>query len=205
MKLLFRNLKCTCLLSLSCWQLSLQSLGNSLNSQLNHIFNSLTQTEDSAVQASILRGTLDGLSGKRDLAAPALWKSLRIKLGRSENPEVVKLADQLSQIFGDLSVSEDALKLVLNGDANLDDRKRALTGLVAMRFQRLPSKLNLLLDSRLRVDAIRAYSFFNYPEAPNELISKYQNFNTVAKRATIDTLSSSHFYAKALLEGCETE
>ena len=201
MKLLFNNLKCTCLLSLSCWQLSLQSHGNSLNSQLNHIFNSLTQTEDSAVQASILRGTLDGLSGKRDLAAPALWKSLRIKLSRSENPEVVKLADQLSQIFGDLSVSEDALKLVLNGDANLDDRRRALTGLAAMRFQKLPKKLNLLLDSRLRVDAIRAYSFFNYAEAPNELISKYQNFNTVAKRATIDTLSTSPFYAKALLEG----
>jgi hypothetical protein len=40
----------------------------------------------------------------------------------------VKLADQLSQIFGDLSVSEDALKLVLNGEASLDERKEALRG-----------------------------------------------------------------------------
>tara|TARA_A200000159_G_scaffold162538_1_gene186686 strand:+ start:247 stop:1272 length:1026 start_codon:yes stop_codon:yes gene_type:complete len=165
----------------------------------------LKQVEDSAVQASMLRGTLAGLSGKRDLAAPASWKSLRIKLVRSKDSEVIKLADQLSQIFGDLSVSEDALKLVLNGDANLEDRKEALSSLVAMRFQELPENLNLLLDSPLKVDAIRAYSFFNYPEAPQELILEYEKFDTVAKRATIDTLASQKSYARALLEALRTE
>lgn len=184
--------------------LSFQLLGNALNPQLNHIFKAMTQIEDSTVQASMLRGTLAGLSGKRDLAAPASWKSLRIKLARSKDPEVVKLAGQLSQIFGDLSVSQDALKLVLNGDANLGERKEALSGLVAMRFQELPKNLNALLDSRLKVDAIRAYSLFNYPEAPKELISKYEKFDTVAKRATIDTLASKLSYAKALLEALRT-
>ena len=204
MKLFFHNLKCTCLLSLSFWLLSLQLQGNSVNPQLSHIFNSLKQVEDSTIQASMLRGTLVGLSGKRDIAAPAAWKPLRGKLARSKDPEVVKLADQLSQIFGDLSVSEDALKLVLSGEANLDERKEALSGLVAMRYEELPENLNLLLDSRLKVDAIRAYSFFNYPEAPQELISKYEKFDTVAKRATIDTLASKQSYAKALLEALRT-
>jgi azurin len=204
MKLVFHNLKCTCLLSLSFWLLSLQLQGNSVYPQLNHIFNSLKQVEDSTIQASMLRGTLVGLSGKRDIAAPAAWKPLRIKLARSKDPEVIKLADQLSQIFGDLSVSEDALKLVMNGDANLKERKEALSGLVAMRYEELPENLNLLLDSRLKVDAIRAYSFFNYPEAPQELISKYEKFDTVAKRATIDTLASKQSYAKALLEALRT-
>ena len=205
MKLFFHNLKCTCLLSLSFWLLSLQLQGNSVYPQLNHIFNSLKQVEDSTIQASMLRGTLVGLSGKRDIAAPAAWKPLRIKLARSKDPEVIKLADQLSQIFGDLSVSEDALKLVMNGDANLKERKEALSGLVAMRYEELPENLNLLLDSRLKVDAIRAYSFFNYPKAPQELISKYEKFDTVAKRATIDTLASKQSYAKALLEALRTE
>jgi azurin len=204
MKLVFHNLKCTCLLSLSFWLLSLQLQGNSVYPQLNHIFNSLKQVEDSTIQASMLRGTLVGLSGKRDIAAPAAWKPLRIKLARSKDPEVIKLADQLSQIFGDLSVSEDALQLVMNGDANLKERKEALSGLVAMRYEELPENLNLLLDSRLKVDAIRAYSFFNYPEAPQELISKYEKFDTVAKRATIDTLASKQSYAKALLEALRT-
>ena len=203
MKLPVHNLKCTYLLSF--WLLSLQLSGNSLNPQLNHIFNSLKQVEDSTVQASMLRGTLAGLSDKRDLAAPASWKSLRIKLTRSKDPEVVKLADQLSQIFGDLSVSEDALKVVLNGDANLEDRREALSGLVAMRFQGLPKNLNLLLNSPLKVDAIRAYSYFDYSEAPKELILEYEKFDTVAKRATIDTLASQKSYARALLEALRTE
>ena len=200
MKLPVHNLKCSCLLCLSFWLLFLQLFGNSVNPELNHIFNSLKQIEDSSVQASILRGTLAGLSGKRDLSPPGSWKALRGKLARSKDPQVVKLADQLSQLFGDLSVSEDALKLVMNGDANLKERKEALSGLVAMRYEELPENLNLLLDSRLKVDAIRAYSFFNYPEAPQELISKYEKFDTVAKRATIDTLASKQSYAKALLE-----
>ena len=203
MKLPVHNLKCTYLLSF--WLLSLQLSGNSLNPQLNHIFNSLKQVKDSTVQASMLRGTLAGLSDKQDLAAPASWKSLRIKLTRSKDPEVVKLADQLSQIFGDLSVSEDALKVVLNGDANLEDRREALSGLVAMRFQGLPENLNLLLNSPLKVDAIRAYSYFDYSEAPKELILEYEKFDTVAKRATIDTLASQKSYARALLEALRTE
>ena len=193
------------MLSLSFWLLSLQLQGNSVNPQLNHIFNSLKQVEDSTIQASMLRGTLVGLSGKRDIAAPAAWKPLRIKLARSKDPEVIKLADQLSQIFGDLSVSEDALKLVMNGDANLKERKEALSGLVAMRYEELQKNLSLLLDSPLKVDVIRAYSFFNYPEAPQELISKYEKFDTVAKRAAIDTLASSQSYAKALLEALRSE
>jgi hypothetical protein len=205
MKLPVHNLKRIGLLTFSYWLLFLQLHGNSVNPELNHIFNSLKQVEDSTIQASMLRGTLVGLSGKRDIEAPAAWKSLHTKLARSKDPEVVKLADQLSQIFGDLSVSQDALKLVLNGDANLDGRKEALSGLVAMRFKELPKNLKSLLGTNLKVDAIRAYSFFDYPDAPKELISEYDQFDTVAKRAAIDTLASSQSYARALLEALRSE
>ena len=205
MKLPVHLLKRTCLLCAGFWFLCLHVHGNSLTPPLNQIFNSLKQIEDSAVQASMLRGTLAGLSGKRDLSPPGSWKALRGKLARSKDPEVVKLADQLSQIFGDLSVSEDALKLVLNGEANLDERKEALGGLVAMRFEELPQNLKLLLSTDLQVDAIRAYSYFDYSEAPKELILEYEKFDTVAKRATIDTLASQKSYARALLEALRTE
>ena len=205
MKFPVHLLKLTSLLCSGFWFLCLHLHGNSLTPPLNQIFNSLKQIEDSAVQASMLRGTLAGLSGKQDLSPPQSWKALRVKLARSKDPEVVKLADQLSQIFGDLSVSEDALKLVLNGEANLDERKEALGGLVAMRFEELPQNLKLLLGTDLQVDAIRAYSHFDYSEAPKELILEYEKFDTVAKRATIDTLASQKSYARALLEALRTE
>jgi azurin len=198
--------KITCLWKASLFGLAIvqPTQAASPNRELSLIFQALAKIENPEAQANLIRGTLAGLSGQRDLVAPRSWDSLRNKLAQSKEPEVVKLAGQLSQLFGDLSVSEDALKLVLNEDVNLDDRKEALAGLVTMRFKELPPKLKLLLDTGLKVDAIRAYSFFNYSEASKELISKYKNFDTVAKRATIDTLASKQLYAKALLNALRT-
>jgi azurin len=168
-------------------------------SQLNQIFDTIRKVDDPVVQANLLRGTLTGLSGARELEAPASWSSLRLKLSRSKNEEVVKLTSQLSQIFGDRSISEDALKLLLNKSASISDRREALSGLVTMRFNELPPKLKFLLDTELQIDAIRAYSFFDYPEAPSVLLSAYSKFDAKVKRITVDTLSSRLSYAKELL------
>ena len=167
--------------------------------QLNQIFDTIRKVDDPVVQANLLRGTLTGLSGAREVEAPASWSSLRLKLSRSKNDEIIKLVSQLSQIFGDRSISEDALKLLLNKSASIADRREALTGLIAMRFKELPPKLEFLLESELQVDAIRAYSFFDYPQAPSVLLSAYSKFNTEAKRVTVDTLASRLSYAKELL------
>ena len=167
--------------------------------QLNQIFDTIRKVDDPVVQANLLRGTLTGLSGAREVEAPASWSSLRLKLSRSKNDEIIKLVSQLSQIFGDRSISEDALKLLLNKSASIADRREALTGLIAMRFQELPPKLEFLLETELQVDAIRAYSFFDYPQAPSVLLSAHSKFNTEAKRVTVDTLASRLSYAKELL------
>lgn len=168
-------------------------------SQLNHIFDAIWEVDDSLVQVNFLRGTLRGLSGVRNVEAPASWNSVRLKLSNSENAEVVKLANQLSQIFGDRSLSQDALKLVLNNSASISERREALAGLVAMRFAELPSNLKSLLFTDLRIDAIRAYSFFDYPNAPALLLAAYPEFSDEAKRVTIDTLASRFSYAQQLL------
>lgn len=168
-------------------------------SQLNQIFDTIRKVDDPVVQANLLRGTLTGLSGAREVEAPASWSSLRLKLSRSKDDEIIKLVSQLSQIFGDRSISEDDLKLLLNKSASIADRREALAGLIAMRFQELPPKLEFLLDTEFQVDAIRAYSFFDYPQAPSVLLSAYSKFNTEAKRVTVDTLASRLSYAKELL------
>ena len=168
------------------------------------LFTQLVATDNPAIQKPLLNGILLGLDGQRNLTPPPNWFRLRASLLDQKDPQLTKLIDRLSQVFGDLYASQGALKLVLNGDASLEDRKEALSDLVAMRFQELPKNLNALLDSPLKVDAIRAYSLFNYSEAPKELISKYENFDTVGKRATIDTLASKLSYAKALLEALRT-
>jgi len=175
------------------------ALSASPSSQLNQIFDTIRKVDDPVVQANLLRGTLTGLSGTLKVEAPASWSSLRVKLSGSKNDQVIKLVSQLSQIFGDRSISEDALKLLLNKSASITERREALDGLVAMRFKELPPKLQFLLETELRIDAIRAYSFFDYPEAPAVLLSAYTKFNAEAKRVAVDTLSSRLSYAKELL------
>ena len=175
------------------------ALSASPSSQLNQIFDTIRKVDDPVVQANLLRGTLTGLSGAREVEAPASWSSLRLKLSGSKNDEIIKLVSQLSQIFGDRSISEDALKLLLNKSASITERREALAGLVAMRFKELPPNLEFLLETELQVDAIRAYSFFDYPEAPSVLLSAYSKFNAKAKRVTVDTLTSRLSYAKELL------
>ena len=175
------------------------ALSASPSSQLDQIFDTIRKVDDPLVQANLLRGTLTGLSGAREVEAPASWSSLRLKLSGSKNDEIIKLVSQLSQIFGDRSISEDALKLLLNKSASITERREALAGLVAMRFKELPPNLEFLLETELQVVAIRAYSFFDYPEAPSVLLSAYSKFNAKAKRVTVDTLSSRLSYAKELL------
>ena len=175
------------------------ALSASPSSQLNQIFDTIRKVDDPVVQANLLRGTLTGLSGAREVEAPASWSSLRLKLSGSKNDQVIKLVSQLSQIFGDRSISEDALKLLLNKNASIKERREALAGLIAMRFKELPPKLEFLLETELQVDAIRAYSFFDYPEAPSVLLSAYSTFNAETKRVAVDTLSSRLSYAKELL------
>ena len=205
MKLPVHNLKCTCLLSLSFWFLCLQSHGNSLNPQLHHIFNSLKEVEDSTVQASMLRGTLAGLSGKRDLVAPASWKALRNKLVRSKDPEVVKLAGQLSQIFGDLSVSQDALKLVLNRRCESRWPKGSPFRLGGDAIPGASEKPEIIAwDAFEEWTRFGPILFSITQKLLKELISEYDQFDTVAKRATIETLASKQSYAKALLEALRT-
>ena len=125
-------------------------VSGSINRELSHIFDTIRKVDDPVVQANLLRGTLTGLSGAREVEAPASWSSLRLKLSGSKNDEIIKLVSQLSQIFGDRSISEDALKLLLNKSASITDRREALAGLIAMRFKELPPKLEFLLETELQ-------------------------------------------------------
>ena len=170
-----------------------------MNRELGLIFQAAAVTAKVRGSGKSSSGYPGRTFGQAGFVTSQVMACLAGKLVRSKSPEVVKLAGQLSQIFGDLSVSEDALKLVLNEKAEAEERKEALVGLVAMRFEELPKNLKSLLGTPLRIDAIRAYSSFDYSETAKDLLSEYEKFDTIAKRATIDTASKKS-YSRALLE-----
>ena len=68
-------------------------------------------TEDPNVRCSLMRGMLNGLSGRRSVPSPAGWKALSEELATSQSEEERELILQLSQIFGDREAVQRALRL----------------------------------------------------------------------------------------------
>jgi putative heme-binding domain-containing protein len=104
----------------------------------------------------------------------------------------------LSQIFGDEGASRNALKVLRNNEAELNRRRDALKSLLAQRHVDVPAVLEGLLDQPFRLDVIRAYATYDYPDAPGILLGRYGDLDTSAKRTVIETLASRKSYARAL-------
>jgi len=173
------------------------------NPQLDLIVSALQKVDNPKVQASFLRGMLSGLVGQRNVTAPKGWVILKAKLEKQNNAEVKKLVAQLSQIFGDESASQLALATLCDNTAKLEVRRSALKSLVAQRHAGVPVALESLLSQSFRLDVIRAYASYDYPKASVILLKKYSKFDSHARRAVIETLSSRKPYARALLKAIE--
>ena len=184
-------------LCLAC--LSFGALSVRADPQLDAIVSALQGIDDSGIQASFLKGMLGGLAGRRDVDPPKGWAELKAKLEKQGNAEVVGLVGQIGQVFGDESASDSALATLLDEAASLDDRRVALAGLVAQKNPKLPSKLSLLLEQPIGVDAIRAYSAFDFKGAPKVLLSRYPKLSSEEKSVVIETLASRKPYARALV------
>ena len=111
------------------------------DSQLDAIVNALQGIDDPGIQTSFLKGRLGGLAGRRDVDPPKGWSDLKSKLEKQGNEDVMSLVGQIGQVFGDESAGDSALTTLLDKKASLEDRKIALSGLVAQKNPKLPPKL----------------------------------------------------------------
>jgi putative heme-binding domain-containing protein len=166
--------------------------------RLDSLVSVLLSMDNESVQINFLQGMASGLSGRRNVKAPKDWEALKEKLKKKNNQDLLKLINQLSQIFGDEGASRNALKVLRNNEAELNRRRDALKSLLAQKHAEVPPVLEGLLDQPFRLDVIRAYATYDYPDAPGILLGRYGEFDTSAKRTVIETLASRKSYARAL-------
>jgi len=166
--------------------------------QLEVMVKTLERIEDETVQANILQGMLRGLSGRRNVPAPAGWPALNAKLGASENSDLRNLARQLGQIFGDEAASRAALEKLRDKKADPAARRVALKSLLTQQNPQLFQELQPLLEQPLRLEAIRAYGSFDRKEVPGILLQRYPSFDFHGQRAVIETLATRKSFAQAL-------
>ncbi len=160
----------------------------------------LKGTEDPAIQASLLKGILSGLEGRRNVPAPKGWTEVSGKLLESENREVRKMALELGQVFGDPAAIKMMLATVRNKKATLGDRRASLRALLAQENKQVFTELLALLEEpAIRLDAIRAYGVVEQPRAAELLLKLYPTLVAQEKRAVIETLATRKTYAQVLL------
>ena len=163
------------------------------------LFNQLSNIDNPIIQKSLLNGILLGLDGQRNVTPPPEWHLLQASLLNREDPELTKLVERLSQVFGEQQAAERALVILQNKDANVPDRKQALASLLTQRYKGLVSTITSLLDEpAMRIDAIRTFTTAPSPDAAKLLLNRYPTFEPEAQRAIIETLATRESYAEAL-------
>ena len=105
------------------------------------------QASDSpALRTALLKGMIKGLEGQVNINAPKGWKKLSAELVNSNDPEHRTLAREIGQIFGDAGATQNALSLLKNRKAKINDRRSALKALINQKQPGLERLIQSLLN-----------------------------------------------------------
>ena len=193
------------LLGLSVWGYSLQAQDKnappvSSGDQLELLVEMIGETEFPSIRARLLRGMLDGLEGRRNLAPPSGWNAISPTLATSGNADVRRFSMELSQLFGDTDAINRALQMIQDQRANIDTRRTMLRSLLNQQNSEASSLLeSLMQEPGLIQDAIRGYAIVENDSASEVLLERYKKMTAAQKRAVVETLSSRETYARKLL------
>ncbi len=157
-----------------------------------------------AVCSAVMRGILSGLEGRRNVALPPGWTELSEKFARSEDAGVRELSLRISQVFGDMQATQQAIDLVKNRSADEARRRSALRSLLEQQNDEAAQLLASLIDEpAFTLDAIRGYAIVGNEMAPKVLLDRYVKLAPDLRRAVVETLATRKKYAEALLSAIE--
>lgn len=166
----------------------------------------LNTTDDPQFQLDLLKGISAGLEGRRNVAMPAGWEELTAKLGQSPNEEVRSLVQSLSLKFGSGQAQAELRRQLMDRQASLDDRRKALDALLAAKDPQLADSLRALLrDAELRGAALRALAAYDDEQTPAAILEMYPSLGVSEKRDALNTLVSRASFARQLLAGVKGE
>lgn len=147
----------------------------------------------------LLVGMLSGMEGRTDLKMPTNWKAASEKLQQSKGG-ISELTTKISGLFGDREATQRAFALLKDEQKPIDQRRKALQMLAAQQQPQLIAELpQLLQESAMRSEAIRAVAAFDNEPLGKRLIEGYHSLSPVEKTEAIQTLSSRTRYGNLLM------
>ena len=168
---------------------------------VDELVRSMIKPGPGAYREEILEGMTDALRGWRKAPAPAGWAEVAGKLESDGSKTVRDRARDLAVVFGDGRATDELRKMVLDGQADVENRRQALRTLVEVRAPDVLSLLQKLAgDRELGVEAVRGLAAFDSPDTPRLVLDVYPRFDPAGKSIAVDTLVSRAVYVRPLLE-----
>jgi putative membrane-bound dehydrogenase-like protein len=156
-------------------------------------------------QAELIAGVIEGLSGRRSVAAPAGWSAAYAALEASPQETVRERSLELALIFDDPRALAELRRRAVDSSDGVEVRNRALAALVAKRPADLaPLLLELVRDPATRRAAIRGLAEYDHRDTPATLLAAYERFDAAARQDALQTLGSRPAWAETLLDAVET-
>lgn len=161
----------------------------------------LTAKSSEADRRDVLVGMTAGLAGLRKVAPLAAWKEFNKEFQGSDAAKFVSMAKNLDVLFGDGRALDDVRKIALDGTADLNQRKAALSALISANPPDLRKVCEQLVKERfLNVVAVKGLTQFNDIAVGRTIANNFGTFHPSERQVAIDALISRPIFAAELLD-----
>lgn len=168
---------------------------------LETLVTTLSSTNSSDVQKTILRGISIALRGQRNLKEPAAWSKVYAHLMVNSAPDVKQQATLLGVTFNDSATIQRLIEQVSSSATPEAQRQAGLQALIVSKNAAVgPLLVKLLTDKSLRSIAIRGMAAFDTDSTAAALLMLYSELPGNERRDAVGTLSARPSWAKALLQ-----
>jgi putative heme-binding domain-containing protein len=158
----------------------------------------LTAAESESDRKDVLVGMKAGFAGSAKAAMPAAWKQFNKEF---KDASLVSTAKALDVLFGDGRALDDVRKIALNNDADLNQRKAALSALISANPPDLRKVCEQLVKVRfLNVVAVKGLTTFNDVEVGKVIANQYGSFHPSERSHAVEALVSRPVFAAELLD-----
>ncbi len=154
----------------------------------------------------ILEGLGAGLNGFSSAKKPKDWDQLAPAILKDGTEKSMKLARDLSVVFGSGRASDELVVIVKNVEGDANARLNAFKSLTrTAKPELLPVIRGLINDKVLGTVSRSALAAYDDPNIPKAMLSPWPVRSEEQQAATVATLTSRSSYAKALLEAIKAK
>ena len=145
-------------------------------------------------------------AGRVGVPMPASWQQAYEELLKSKDATIREKADRVAIILGDKRILGRMRDVLADAKKPIEQRKEALNVILLGRDPKAAPALIEALDTpRLRRPALRALAGYAARQTPQEILSRYGNFDAKEKQDAIGTLTARAEYAHQLLDAIATK